>query len=101
MPAVLGHRTDNSQPLTWIEIGSMSGPQIALPSAWLRAVRLQIVGSGQGSISTHEIIRELPALAAEITAGTYTTDALPTPLNRVQTTWNASVAPGQRIVFVP
>ena len=101
MPAVLTHRTDKSQPLTWIEIGSMSGPQIALPSAWLRATRLQIVGSGQGSVSTREIIGELPALAAEITTGTYAIDAVSTPLSQVQTTWNAPIAPGQRIVFVP
>jgi NADPH:quinone reductase-like Zn-dependent oxidoreductase len=101
MPAVLTHRTDKSHPLTWIEIGSMSGRQIALPSAWLRSVRLQIVGSGQGSVSTQDIISELPALAAEITTGTYTIDAVSTPLSQVQTAWNAPAAPGQRIVFVP
>ena len=101
MAAVLTHRTDKSRPLTWIEIGSMSGLQITLPSAWLRAARLQIVGSGQGSVSTREIIAELPALAAEITTGTYAIDAVSTPLSEVQTTWNAPTAPGQRIVFVP
>jgi hypothetical protein len=101
MPAVITHRSDKSRPLTWIEIGSVSGPQIALPSALLRAARLQIVGSGQGSVSTADIITELPALAAEISTGTYAIDALPTPLSQVETTWNASVEPGQRIVFVP
>jgi NADPH:quinone reductase-like Zn-dependent oxidoreductase len=101
MPAVITHRTDKSRPLTWIEIGSMSGLQITLPSAWLRAARLQLVGSGQGSVSTKDIIGELPALAAEISTGTYTIDAVSAPLSHVQTTWNAPVAPGRRIVFVP
>ena len=101
MLAVLTHRNDKSRPLTWIEIGSMSGLQITLPSAWLRAVRLQIVGSGQGSVSSHDIVSELPALAAEITTGTYAVDAVSTPLSQVQTAWNANIAPGQRIVFVP
>ena len=101
MPAVITHRTDKSRPLTWIEIGSMSGLQITLPSAWLRAARLQLVGSGQGSVSTKDIIGELPALAAEISTGTYTIDAVSAPLSHVQTTWNAPVAPSQRIVFVP
>jgi NADPH:quinone reductase-like Zn-dependent oxidoreductase len=101
MPAVLAHRTDKSRPLTWIEIGSMSGLQIALPSAWLRAARLQLVGSGQGSVSTTEIISELPTLAAEISTGVYMIDAIPAPLSQVQTTWNQPVDPGQRIVFVP
>jgi len=101
MPAVITHRTDKSRPLTWIEIGSMSGLEITLPSAWLRAARLQLVGSGQGSVSTKDIIGELPALAAEISTGTYTIDAVSAPLSHVQTTWNAPVAPGRRIVFVP
>jgi len=101
MPAALTHRTDKSQPLTWIEIGSMSGLQITLPSAWLRAAPLQLVGSGQGSVSTTDIISQLPALAGEISTGTYTIDAVPIPLSHVRTAWNAPVAPGQRIVFVP
>jgi NADPH:quinone reductase-like Zn-dependent oxidoreductase len=101
MPAAITHRRDRSHPLTWIEIGSMSGPQISLPSAWLRAARLQLVGSGQGSVSSTDIIGELPALAAEISTGIYTIDAVATPLSDVQATWSAPVAPGRRIVFVP
>jgi NADPH:quinone reductase-like Zn-dependent oxidoreductase len=101
LPAVIGHRTDKSRPLTWIEIGSMSGLQITLPSAWLRAARLQLVGSGQGSVSTTDIISELPTLAAEISTGTYTIDAVSTPLSHVEAIWNAPVAPGRRIVFIP
>ncbi len=101
MPTVLRHRTDKSRLLTWIEIGSMSGLQITLPSAWLRGVRLQVVGSGQGSVSSPDYIAELPALADEISTGTFTIDAVPTPLNQVETAWSTPLAPGQRIVFVP
>ena len=101
MPAVLTHRADKGHPLTWIEIGSMAGLQLTLPSAWLRSARLQLVGSGQGSVSAEEIAGELPALAAEISTGAYTIDAVATPLSQVEPTWNAPVAPGQRIVFVP
>jgi NADPH:quinone reductase-like Zn-dependent oxidoreductase len=50
MAAVVVNRTDRGQPLTWIEIGSVAGPTAAVPSAALRAVPLQIVGSGQGSV---------------------------------------------------
>jgi NADPH:quinone reductase-like Zn-dependent oxidoreductase len=101
MPAVITHRTDDSQPLTWIEVGSMSGLEITLLSAWLRAARLQVLGSGQGSVSTQDIAGELPALASEISTGTYRIDAVRRPLSDVQAAWNAPVAPGQRIVFVP
>jgi NADPH:quinone reductase-like Zn-dependent oxidoreductase len=101
MPAVLEHRNDKSRLLTWIEIGSMSGMEITLPSAWLRAVRLSLVGSGQGSVSGREFLSELPDLAREISSGTFTIDALSTPLYDVETAWNAPVEPGHRIVFVP
>ncbi|HEX4345201.1 MAG TPA: zinc-binding alcohol dehydrogenase family protein [Solirubrobacteraceae bacterium] len=101
MPAVLTQRTDRGRPLTWIEIGSVAGPRIALASAWLRAARIQIVGSGQGSVSTADIVGELPALAAEISTGTYAIDAVATPLSEVRATWNAALAPGRRVVFVP
>ena len=59
------------------------------------------MGSGQGSVATAEIVAQLPALAAEITAGTLTVNAAPLPLSEVEAAWNASTAAGQRIVFVP
>ena len=44
---------------------------------------------------------ELPALAAEITAGALTVNATALPLSLVETAWNAPTDPGQRIVFTP
>ena len=58
-------------------------------------------GSGQGSVATKAIIAQLPALAAEITAGTLTVNTTPLPLSQVEAAWNAPAAPGQRIVFTP
>jgi NADPH:quinone reductase-like Zn-dependent oxidoreductase len=101
MATVLSHRDDQSRPLTWVEIGSMAGQELTLPSAWLRAVRVSIVGSGQGSVSPRDIVAELPALAAEISSGTYAIDPVRVPLSDVQATWNTPVEPGQRVVFVP
>ena len=51
MTAVVTNRADRQKPLTWIQIGSVAGPTAPIPSAALRAARLQIVGSGQGSVS--------------------------------------------------
>jgi hypothetical protein len=98
---VITQRHDRGRPLTWIQIGSVAGLQITLPSAWLRATRIQLVGSGQGSVPTQEIIAELPALATHITDGDYTIDAVPTPLSDVQRAWAAPNSTGQRIVFLP
>ena len=97
--ALVTRRHDRSRPLDWIQVGSVAGPEITLPSAALRAANVRIMGSGQGSVATAEIVAQLPALAAEITAGTLTIDAAPVPLSQVETAWNAAAEPGQRIVF--
>jgi NADPH:quinone reductase-like Zn-dependent oxidoreductase len=51
MIPVVTDRADRGRLLTWIQIGSIAGSTAAIPSAALRAARLQIVGSGQGSVS--------------------------------------------------
>jgi NADPH:quinone reductase-like Zn-dependent oxidoreductase len=101
MIAVVTDRADRGQPLTWIEIGSVAGPTATIPSAALRAARLQIVGSGQGSVSTRQILAELPALAQQITTGTFNIDARPTPLTGVEQAWADAARAAQRIVMTP
>jgi hypothetical protein len=101
MTAVVTGRADRGQPLTWIEIGSVAGPAAPVPSAALRAARLQIIGSGQGSVSTREILSELPALAQQITAGRFEIDARATSLTDVEQAWADAADPAQRIVITP
>jgi hypothetical protein len=78
----------------------VAGPSAPVPSAALRAARLQIVGSGQGSVSTREYLAELNALAQELAAGTITVDARPVPLAQVEEAWSAT-ATNHRLVLVP
>lgn len=99
IPALVTERKERSKPLLWVQIGSMAGTTIALPSAALRAANLQLLGSGQGSLTTAAVAAELPELADQITAGTFVIDPLPTPLSDVEAAWNTPTAPGQRIVF--
>lgn len=100
MLAIVMNRTDPGQPLTWIEVGSVAGSAAAVPSAALRGARLQIVGSGQGSVPTRDILAELPELAAEITNGTFRTDARAVPLADIETAWK-DTGGNQRIVITP
>jgi len=101
IPALVQGRAERSRPLWWIQIGSMAGITITLPSAALRAANLQLLGSGQGSVTTAGIAAELPELAAQITAGTFVVDPLPTPLADVESAWSKPTVSGQRIVFTP
>jgi NADPH:quinone reductase-like Zn-dependent oxidoreductase len=99
MTALVTGRAERSKPLSWIQIGSMAGATITLPSAALRAANLQLLGSGQGSLTTAGIVAELPELADRITAGTFVVDPLATPLSEVEAAWSTPTAPGGRIVF--
>jgi NADPH:quinone reductase-like Zn-dependent oxidoreductase len=101
IPALLRARADRSRPLDWIQIGAMAGPTIELPSAALRSANLRIQGSGQGSVGPADYLAELPALVAEIDAGTIAVTPRPVPLVDVQAAWGWPEAPGERTVIVP
>ncbi|MGW0666162.1 quinone oxidoreductase family protein [Streptomyces sp. NPDC002746] len=101
MPALLMARADRARALTWIQIGSMAGQNINLPSSLLRAANLNIMGSGQGSVTTAGIVAELPSLAEQIVSGALAVDPLLIPLSQIEEAWNTPTAPGQRIVLTP
>lgn len=101
MAAVVGERVDRSRPLTWIEIGSIAGPSAAIPSAALRAARLQIVGSGIGSVPGREIVRELPSLVKAVARGTFRIGAQAMPLSAVEQAWAEAAHSSERIVLTP
>lgn len=92
-------RADRSRPLTWIEIGSVAGPDLRLPSAALRAARLDLVGSGVGSVSGAEFRAELPQIAAAVSAGEFEIDTQTVPLADVEAAWASETR--RRLVFTP
>lgn len=98
--AIIPSRADDSQQLSWIQIGSVAGPTSPIPSAALRAAKLQIVGSGQGSVSPGEILSELPSLAELITNGKIQADAREAPLRDVEQAWTSD-ASSSRVVLTP
>jgi NADPH:quinone reductase-like Zn-dependent oxidoreductase len=100
MTALVMNRADEEQPLTWIQVGSIAGRIAPIPSAALRAVRLQIVGSGQGSVPARDFVAELQNLATEITDGTFDIDVRAIPLAGIEAAWKEA-AGTQRIVITP
>jgi NADPH:quinone reductase-like Zn-dependent oxidoreductase len=101
MAALVTARADRSRPLAWVQIGAVTGPTAPIPSAALRASRLQLVGSGQGSVGPREILAELPALAEELTSGALPVTARAVPLADVERVWGRPTDPAERIVVVP
>ncbi len=94
-------RRDSARRLSWVQIGSVAGRTIELPSEILRAANLQIMGSGQGSVTTAAIQAELVLLADELTRGTLTTTPRRVPLSQVEPVWAQPTDGDERIVIVP
>jgi len=100
MTAIVRARTDRGAPLTWIQIGSVAGAEASIPSAALRAARLSVLGSGQGSVPTTDIVAELPSLVDAIAGGAFRIDTRAVPLRDASSAW-ADTGSGRRIVLVP
>jgi NADPH:quinone reductase-like Zn-dependent oxidoreductase len=101
MVELLSNRADRGKPLTWIEIGAIAGPEAAIPAAALRSARLQIVGSGIGSVPGRDFVKELPKLAKAVAGGAFDVRARAVPLAQVEQVWASTVGTTDRIVFVP
>jgi NADPH:quinone reductase-like Zn-dependent oxidoreductase len=101
MMAILETRADRSRALDWIQIGSVAGPTLELPSVALRSANLRIQGNGQGAVSIRDYLAELPSLVDEIDRGTFVIDASPVPLADIEEAWNASERPRLRRVLIP
>jgi NADPH:quinone reductase-like Zn-dependent oxidoreductase len=99
--AIIPNRTDDAQELRWIQVGSVAGLESPIPSAALRAARLSIVGSGQGSVPTRSILEELPFIAKEITRGSFAINARAVPLSDLETAWAEAGTSRDRIVINP
>ncbi|MFC7753249.1 zinc-binding dehydrogenase [Tsukamurella soli] len=98
---MLTARADRGRPLTWIQIGSITGATAAIPSAALRSARLSIVGSGVGSVPGRDYIAELPAIAEAASAGAFDVRTRTVPLRDVESAWTEPLASDERIVFTP
>lgn len=98
---LLTRRRDRSRKLSWIQIGSVAGSTAAVPSVALRSANFQLVGSGQGSVTTAGYIAEFPALIEAIATGKLQVNAVPVPLEQVEELWNRPTGNGERVVFIP
>ncbi len=101
MTSLVRAQADRSRVLDWIQIGAITGPTIELPSVVLRATDLRIQGSGQGSVSTHDYVWELPAMGEEIQAGRLTVNVGPFDLADAESVWVTPADAGEWTVFVP
>ena len=98
---LLRARDDRSRLLSWVQIGAVAGPDIALPSEALRQANIQFLGSGQGSVSPQGILETLPALVDLIDRGTFSIEVVARPLSEVEAAWIEPTRARERVVLTP
>ena len=101
MTALVSARKDRGRRLDWVAIGSVGGPSASIPSEVLRASGLAIVGSGQGSVPTEDILAELPAIAAALTDATLSTGVRRVRMRDVEREWALPPISTEQVVIVP
>jgi hypothetical protein len=86
--------------MRFVSIGSVTGPELALPSAVLRSSRIQLIGSGLGSVPIERLTASISALLTAAGAGRLTLATRAVPLAEIATAWTAP-DDGRRIVVLP
>jgi NADPH:quinone reductase-like Zn-dependent oxidoreductase len=86
-----------------VTIGEMAGSTINLPSGFLRSSKIEILGSGFGSLSLDELDQyfknELPKLFALAAEGHLKLDLITYPLKDIEEVWQKDLPAGKRIVI--
>jgi NADPH:quinone reductase-like Zn-dependent oxidoreductase len=85
-------------PIRFVHIGSVSAPNIALPSAALRSSAITLMGSGIGSIPMDSLVRSIDELMQAAVSGGFKIATKTFPLCEVERVW-AEADGRPRIVF--
>jgi NADPH:quinone reductase-like Zn-dependent oxidoreductase len=85
-------------PVRFVQIGSMSAPNITLPSAVVRATAIAIMGSGIGSVSMDGLVGSIAELMKATVPGGFKIATKTFRLAEVERVW-AETDSSQRIVF--
>ncbi|HEY4226132.1 MAG TPA: zinc-binding alcohol dehydrogenase family protein [Pseudolysinimonas sp.] len=99
IPALLSRRADRSAHLDWVQVGAITGPEITIASAFLRGADIALMGSGQGSVSTRDIVTELIPLMEAVDAGSLPIETDARPLTDVESVWDERPGSRRRIVL--
>ena len=91
-------KAGKAAPSRFVQIGSVSGETIALPSAVLRSAPITLMGSGLGSAPPDRLLAAIGAALQAAAPGGFKVAHEAVPLAQVEQAW-ARDAGGRRIVF--
>ena len=87
-------------PIRYVQIGSLSGPDINLPSAALRSSALQLMGSGIGSIPFPRLLQAIHGVLQAAPSAGFKIATQRVPLAEVTKAWTSGDT-DSRIVLIP
>jgi NADPH:quinone reductase-like Zn-dependent oxidoreductase len=77
-------------PIRFVQIGSVSAPNIALPSAALRSSAITLMGSGMGSIAVDRLVKSIGELLQATVPGGFKIATKIFPLSEIEHVWAAA-----------
>ncbi len=85
-------------PIRFVHVGSVSAPEITLPSAALRSSAIELMGSGIGSIPVDRLLKSIDGLMRATLPGRFEIATSTIPLSEVEEAWSTA-GNMPRIVF--
>jgi NADPH:quinone reductase-like Zn-dependent oxidoreductase len=86
-------------PIRFIQVGSMSGSELALPSALLRSSAIELMGSGINSVPAPRLFAAIASVLKVTRSSRFQIAAEVAPLSEVERRWTAKST--SRLVFTP
>lgn len=91
---------EGEKPIRFVQVGSISGPDIRLMSAALRAAPIVLMGSGVGGVGLDRLIAAISDLFGAVGPAGLAIETKAVPLADVESAWSAEEG-GARLVFTP
>jgi hypothetical protein len=90
-PIIAGARAGkDAAPIRFIQVGSVSAPNITLPSAALRSSAIELMGSGIGSIPVDRLVESIDDLMRATAPGRFEIATQTIPLSAVEAAWSTA-----------
>lgn len=92
-PSALGLLTAAAQtgaaerPVRFVQVGAITGANIALPAALLRSSAIEIMGSGLGSVSLDALMQSIAGVMQAAVPAGLQIDTNPVPLAQLEAVW--------------
>jgi NADPH:quinone reductase-like Zn-dependent oxidoreductase len=86
--------------LRFVQVGSISGPNITLPGAVLRSSAIALMGSGLGSVPRDRLAADVGELLQAAVTGGFTIPVRAVPLSDVERAWGESESTARTVFTI-